>query len=44
MRYISIISGTTKVLSAILLFIFVHRPTDGLLAVAIQSLGMVLAG
>jgi PST family polysaccharide transporter len=44
MRYISIISGSTKVFSAVLLFIFVHRPADGLLAVAIQSVGMVLAG
>jgi PST family polysaccharide transporter len=44
MRYISLISGTTKVISAVLLFVFVHRPADGLLAVAIQSAGMVLAG
>lgn len=44
MRYISLISGTTKVISAVLLFVFVHRPADELLAVAIQSAGMVLAG
>jgi polysaccharide transporter, PST family len=44
MRYISVISGTTKIISALLLFIYVHGPADGLLAVAIQSAGMVLAG
>jgi PST family polysaccharide transporter len=44
MRYISIISGTTKAFSAVLLFVFVHQPADGLLAVAIQSAGMVVAG
>jgi PST family polysaccharide transporter len=44
MRYISVISGSTKAISAALLFVFVHRPADGLLAVAIQSAGMVLAG
>lgn len=44
MRYISIITGVTKVVSAILLFVLVHRPADGALAVIIQSAGMVLAG
>lgn len=44
MRYISVISGAAKVFSAILLFVFVHSPSDGTLAVAIQSLGMALAG
>jgi PST family polysaccharide transporter len=44
MRYISIISGAAKVASAVFLFVFVHRPADGALAVAIQSGGMVLAG
>jgi polysaccharide transporter, PST family len=44
MRHISIISGATKALSAVLLFVFVHHSRDGALAVAIQSLGMLLAG
>jgi PST family polysaccharide transporter len=44
MRHVSIISGATKTLSAILLFVFVHASRDGALAVAIQSLGMLLAG
>jgi PST family polysaccharide transporter len=44
MRHISIISGATKALSAVLLFVFVHHSSDGTLAVAIQSLGMLLAG
>jgi polysaccharide transporter, PST family len=44
MRHVSIISGATKALSAILLFVFVHDSGDGALAVAIQSLGMLLAG
>lgn len=44
MRYIAIISGITKIFSAVLLFVFVHRPSDGLLAVAILSMGTVLAG
>ena len=44
MRHISIISGATKTFSAVLLFVFVHHSRDGALAVAIQSLGMVLAG
>lgn len=44
MRYISIFTGTAKIVSACLLFIFVHHPKDGLLAVIIQSGGMVLAG
>ena len=44
MRYISVISGAAKVFSAILLFVFVHGPNDGALAVGIQSMGMLLAG
>jgi PST family polysaccharide transporter len=44
MRHISIITGATKTLSAVLLFVFVHHSRDGALAVAIQSLGMLLAG
>lgn len=44
MRHISVISGATRTFSAVLLFVFVHHPSDGALAVAIQSLGMVIAG
>jgi polysaccharide transporter, PST family len=44
MRYISVVSGGAKVLSAALLFVFVHRPTDYLIALTIQSGGLLLAG
>jgi PST family polysaccharide transporter len=44
MRSIAIISGATKALSAFLIFVFVHNSRDGTRAVAIQSLGMLLAG
>jgi PST family polysaccharide transporter len=44
MRHISVITGATRTLSAILLFVFVHHASDGALAVAIQSLGTLLAG
>lgn len=44
MRHISLISGAAKALSAVLLFVFVHHASDGALAVAIQSLGLLLAG
>jgi polysaccharide transporter, PST family len=44
MRYISIVSGGAKVLSAVLLFVLVHRESDFLLAVAIQSGGILVAG
>lgn len=44
MRYISILTGIPKILSAVLLFVFVHRPQDGLLALTIQSSGIVVAG
>jgi PST family polysaccharide transporter len=44
MRHISVITGATRSLSAILLFVFVHHASDGALAVAIQSLGTLLAG
>ena len=39
MRSIAIISGATKALSAVLIFVFVHNSRDGTRAVAIQSLG-----
>jgi polysaccharide transporter, PST family len=44
MRYISIVSGGAKVLSAVLLFVLVHRESEFLLAVAIQSGGILVAG
>jgi len=44
MRYISVVSGGAKLLGAALLFFLVHRPSDYLLALAIQSVSMLLAG
>jgi len=44
MRYISTIVGLTRILSGLMIFVFVHRPQDALLAVTIQSGGTVLAG
>ncbi len=44
MRYISIITGAAKILSAALLFVFVRKPDDALLALAIQSAGITVAG
>ena len=44
MRHISVITGVSRALSTVLLFVFVHHSTDGTRAVAIQSLGMLLAG
>lgn len=44
MRYISIATGSAKLLSAALLFVFVHDRGDALLALTIQSAGMLIAG
>lgn len=44
MRYISLVTGGAKVLSACLLFFLVHRPSDFLTALAIQSGGLLVAG
>ncbi len=44
MRYISLVTGGAKVLSACLLFVLVHRPSDFLTALTIQSGGLLLAG
>lgn len=44
MRYISLLTGIPKVLSAVMLFVFVHSAKDGLLALAIQSMGVAIAG
>jgi polysaccharide transporter, PST family len=44
MRHISVVSGITKMLSAALVFVFVHHRSDYLLALAIQSAGVLIAG
>lgn len=44
MRYISICTGIAKILSALALFVWVRHQQDGLLAVIIQSGGMLAAG
>jgi PST family polysaccharide transporter len=44
MRYISFLTGAPKILSAVLLFVLVRRPQDALLAITIQSMGVVVAG
>ena len=44
MRYISTIVGCARILAAAMLFVFVHRPSDALLAIWIQSAGAVLSG
>lgn len=44
MRYISAIVGISRLLGAVALFIFVHRPSDALLALTIQSLALMAGG
>lgn len=44
MRYISLIVGSTRVLAASLLFVFIHSPGDALKALAIQSAGTLVCG
>jgi polysaccharide transporter, PST family len=44
MSYISVVSGGAKLLAAALLFFWVRHPSDYLLAIAIQSGGLLLAG
>jgi PST family polysaccharide transporter len=44
MKYISMVSGSAKLLSAVLLFIFVRSSSDYVLALAILSGGMLFAG
>lgn len=44
MRYISIFTGIAKLASAGLLFLFVHHSDQHVLAVALQSSGMLFAG
>ncbi len=44
MRYISIVSGICKLLTAACLFLFIRHPQDALLALFIQSAGLLVAG
>ena len=44
MKYISIATAITKLVSAFALILFVHKPQDYLLALAFQSGGVVIAG
>ena len=44
MRYISIITGSFKAAAALCIFLFVHQPSDALIALTIQSLGGLIAG
>lgn len=44
MKYISVCTGIAKLFSAVLLFVWVRHPEDGILAVIIQSGGMLIAG
>jgi len=44
MGYISVVSGGAKILSALLLFVLVRQRSDYVLALAIQSGGLLLAG
>jgi polysaccharide transporter, PST family len=44
MRLISILSGIPKLASAVCVFVFVRRPEDALLAIGIQSSGLLIAG
>ncbi|MGA1983125.1 MAG: flippase [Acidobacteriaceae bacterium] len=44
MRYISVVIGLARLLGAIALFVFVHRPEDALRSLVIQSLALVVGG
>jgi polysaccharide transporter, PST family len=44
MRYISVVNGAAKLLAALLLFVLVHQRTDYVIALAIQSGGLLFAG
>lgn len=44
MRYISVVTGSAKLLAAGLLFVMIHRPADYVLALTIQSGGLLVAG
>lgn len=44
MRYVSAVIGFSRVIGTAALFVFVHRPEDGLLALSIQSLTVLGGG
>jgi PST family polysaccharide transporter len=44
MRYISVISGSARIFSTLLLLVYVHNSNDALFALGIQGLGNILAG
>jgi PST family polysaccharide transporter len=44
MRYISVIMGISRLFGAVALFVFVHHPTDALLALGIQSIVPMASG
>jgi PST family polysaccharide transporter len=44
MRYISVIMGISRLLGAVALFVFIHHPTDALLALGIQSIVPLVSG
>ncbi len=44
MRYNSIVSGSARILSTVLIFVFVHHRSDYLIALGLQSGGALLAG
>lgn len=44
MRQITVMVGAGRLLAALALFVFVHRPKDALLALAIQSFGLIASG
>lgn len=44
MRYISILTGVSRLVTAAMLFVFVRSPRDGLLALSIQACGVLFSG
>jgi PST family polysaccharide transporter len=44
MKYISIITGISKLVAAVLIFLLVHSPHDALRAILLQSSGFLIAG
>ena len=44
MRYISVLTGATRLLGALLIFAVVHKPSDYVLALAVQSGALLIAG
>ncbi len=44
MRYISVVTGSARLAAMIFLFVLVRKPSDYLVAVSVQSAGVLLAG